>query len=224
MRPFVVDAIICAHNEAPRVEPVVRAVLEARCLRRVLVVDDGSTDGTGDVARAAGAEVLALRPNRGKGAAMRAGLRNVCTLAARAPDAVCFLDADLTGLRPAHVCALVDAVARGGALMSSGMPDYRDGFVNHMQAGSLNLSGQRVVRRELLARVPSRYWSGYGIEVALNETCERMGGDAGALLVLEGLGAITQRQKRGDRDGIVRTWGILRDALWTMNRIRGERF
>jgi len=41
----------------------------------VLAVDDGSTDGTGEVAREAGARVLRLEPNQGKGAALKAGFR-----------------------------------------------------------------------------------------------------------------------------------------------------
>ena len=41
----------------------------------VLVVDDGSTDETAGRAEAAGATVLRQRPNRGKGAALRAGFR-----------------------------------------------------------------------------------------------------------------------------------------------------
>jgi polyisoprenyl-phosphate glycosyltransferase len=213
-----VDGIIPAHNEAPRIARVLRAALEAQCLRTLLVVDDGSTDGTAAIARAHGARVLSLHPNRGKGAAMRAGLDHLRPT----PHAVCFLDADLVGLRASHVCALVDAVARDGHLMSSGMPDYRDAFVNHLQRASLNLSGQRVVRWDLLARLPARYWSGYGIEVALNALCESMGGGTGAILVLEGLGATTQREKRGDRAGVARTWSILREALWTANRIRRE--
>ena len=42
---------------------------------RVLVVDDGSSDATGDVAKAAGAEVVRSAENRGKGAALRTGMR-----------------------------------------------------------------------------------------------------------------------------------------------------
>lgn len=44
-----------------------------RYLGRVVVVDDGSTDGTGESAREAGAEVLRHERNRGKGAALRTG-------------------------------------------------------------------------------------------------------------------------------------------------------
>jgi glycosyltransferase involved in cell wall biosynthesis len=64
-------AIVPAHNEEGRIGSVVAAVA-AQGLR-VLVVDDGSVDGTAAEASAAGAYVLRLEPNRGKGAALKAG-------------------------------------------------------------------------------------------------------------------------------------------------------
>ncbi|OFW61900.1 MAG: hypothetical protein A2133_03095 [Actinobacteria bacterium RBG_16_64_13] len=66
-------AVVPAHNEGPRIGAVVRALL-AQGLP-VLAVDDGSTDDTGEAARAAGASVLSVTPNRGKGAALKAGFR-----------------------------------------------------------------------------------------------------------------------------------------------------
>jgi len=62
-----IDAIVPAHNEAGRVGQVVRALRAARCFRSVTVVDDGSTDSTAVEAKNAGARVLSLKPNRGKG-------------------------------------------------------------------------------------------------------------------------------------------------------------
>ncbi|MBI3750185.1 MAG: glycosyltransferase family 2 protein [Chloroflexi bacterium] len=81
-------AVIPAHDEAPRIGPVVAGALRAV---PVVVVDDGSTDATAEVAAAAGATVLTQRPNQGKGAALRAGFRHA--LAAGA-DAVVTLDGD----------------------------------------------------------------------------------------------------------------------------------
>jgi hypothetical protein len=66
---FVV--VIPAFNEEPTIGPVVRA---ARRHAPVVVVDDGSTDGTAMAAGAAGAEVVPLPARRGKGAAVRAGV------------------------------------------------------------------------------------------------------------------------------------------------------
>jgi len=66
-------ALIPALDCEATIGPVVRGTLAH--LSRVLVVDDGSSDRTADAAEAAGAAVLRQPANRGKGAALRAGLR-----------------------------------------------------------------------------------------------------------------------------------------------------
>ena len=69
----VTVAIVPAFNEAPSVGQVVTS-LRALGLP-VIVVDDGSTDTTARVARAAGATVISLPTNLGVGGALRAGIR-----------------------------------------------------------------------------------------------------------------------------------------------------
>lgn len=66
-------AIVPAHDEGPRIGAVVEALVGQGL--PVLVVDDGSTDDTAQAARAAGARVLTLTPNRGKGAALKTAFR-----------------------------------------------------------------------------------------------------------------------------------------------------
>lgn len=68
---MTVQIVVPVYNEAATVAAVVRA---ARAHAPVLVVDDGSTDASGDAARAAGAEVLRHEHRRGKAAALRTGI------------------------------------------------------------------------------------------------------------------------------------------------------
>jgi glycosyltransferase involved in cell wall biosynthesis len=68
-------AVIPAFNEGPAIAAVVEGV--RRLVDRVIVVDDGSIDGTAERARAAGADVIAHETNRGKGQAVRTGLARV---------------------------------------------------------------------------------------------------------------------------------------------------
>ena len=86
---MIVVAVIPAYEAAATVGAVVEAT--RRLLPEVLVVDDGSCDGTGDAARSAGARLLRLDSNRGKGRALRAGFSLALDMGA---SAVVTLDAD----------------------------------------------------------------------------------------------------------------------------------
>jgi glycosyltransferase involved in cell wall biosynthesis len=68
-------AVIPAFNEAGSIGRVVREALELEHPPDLLVIDDGSTDGTSDAARRAGATVLRLPFNCGIGGAVQTGLR-----------------------------------------------------------------------------------------------------------------------------------------------------
>jgi glycosyltransferase involved in cell wall biosynthesis len=85
--------VLPAHNEAPRLGAVLARVPAEVAGRPVItfVVDDGSTDGTADVAVAGGTKVVVHGHNRGLGAAVRTGL--AAALEVR-PAAVAFCDAD----------------------------------------------------------------------------------------------------------------------------------
>lgn len=113
--PVDVTVVIPAYNECDgigRTIDEVREALDATGLTyELLVVDDGSEDGTGDVAREHGARVLQLPANRGYGAALKAGIR------AADSELVAILDAD--GTYPAHY--LPELVARcDGVAMAVG--------------------------------------------------------------------------------------------------------
>lgn len=86
--PKSILALIPAYNEAERITGV---ITRTQTHLPVLVVDDGSTDATAEIASALGAELLRQVPNQGKGAALLAGFRYAL---ARGYQAVVTLDAD----------------------------------------------------------------------------------------------------------------------------------
>ena len=88
-RPKVVAAIPC-HNEEPFIADIVRSVQTH--VPQVVVVDDGSSDGTSQAAEAAGATVVRHHVNKGPGMAYRA-----CFAAARAQDADALITLDGDG-------------------------------------------------------------------------------------------------------------------------------
>ena len=109
-RPKIV-ALIPGYQEGPRVGAVVEA---ARTHLAVIVVDDGSTDDTADVAEVAGATVIRQVPNAER-AALRTGFRHALE---RGCAAVITLDAD--GQHdPAEIPAFVEAFRAAGPSWSS---------------------------------------------------------------------------------------------------------
>jgi glycosyltransferase involved in cell wall biosynthesis len=101
-------AVIPAYNESRTIKEVVEGAL--RYVDRVIVVDDGSTDGTGEKAREAGAQVILQAENRGKAAAMKAGFRE-----SKGFDIIVTLDGDLQHC-PDEIPGLVKCIEEGGDL------------------------------------------------------------------------------------------------------------
>jgi glycosyltransferase involved in cell wall biosynthesis len=184
-----VAVLIPAFDEAANVAPVVTAALAAD-LGPVLVIDDGSRDATARAARDAGAEVVRLERNRGKGAALLAGAKAVVE------EVVVLLDADLVGLTAEHVRALAEPVMAGRVDMTRGA--FRGGRWRTTAAQRITpqLNGQRALRRVSLLQVPGLAESRYGVEIAITRHAERR--DWRCLDVpLEGVTQVMKEEKRG---------------------------
>ena len=109
----LVSIVVPAYNEAPTIEQVLRRVVEEDLggPREIIVVDDGSTDGTADLAEQLEIdEVRVVRQpvNRGKGAAVRTGITQT------RGDIVVIQDADLE-YDPVDLPRLLDPLRRGVA-------------------------------------------------------------------------------------------------------------
>ncbi len=101
-----VIAVIPAYNAEKTIGNVVRKVL--RKVGRCIVVDDGSSDGTGDTAVNAGAELIVHVSNRGKGAAIRTALNFLRKMSYKY---IIFLDADGQH-QPGEITRFVQAAQR----------------------------------------------------------------------------------------------------------------
>lgn len=85
---LLISVIVPAYNEAKAIGGVLQSILDLPLNIELIVVDDGSTDDTAEVARAHGARVIRHPTNRGNGAAVRTGIRNAHG------DIIVFMDAD----------------------------------------------------------------------------------------------------------------------------------
>lgn len=215
--------LIPALDEAETVAGVVAVAREA-AIGPVVVIDDGSTDATAEVAAKAGAEVLRLPENRGKGGAVAAGARS------RRERVLLLIDADLTGLRPRHLRALARPVLEGRADMTRGV--FVGGRWRTAMAQRLVpvLNGQRALLREGLLEVEDLDDSRYGVEVAITEHARHAGWRT-LDVPLRGVSQVMKEEKRGAWRGagvrlrmyaeILYQWvrGI---AAGVVNRLRGR--
>ncbi|HLC48138.1 MAG TPA: HAD-IB family phosphatase [Candidatus Norongarragalinales archaeon] len=94
-----------AYNEAKYIRRVLKAAKASKLADEILVIDDGSTDGTGNIAEAMGVKVIRHRKNLGKGAAIRTAVRNA------SGDIIAFFDADLQNITPEKIDSIIKPVA-----------------------------------------------------------------------------------------------------------------
>ena len=184
-----VAVIIPAKDEADRIAATIEAAAQIPHVDLVVVVDDGSSDATADVARKAGAKVVVHARNRGKAAAMQTGASAVNTFetkheAGREPAdprrALLFIDADL-GATALECAPLVQPVAAGRADFTiASLPAQEGaggfGFVTGLGKKVIKqltgwecrqpLSGQRCLTRAAYeAALP--FAVGWGVEVGM---------------------------------------------------------
>ncbi|RCV50958.1 glycosyltransferase family 2 protein [Marinitenerispora sediminis] len=158
-----VAVVIAAKDESDRIAATVRAARTLPGVDLVLVVDDGSTDGTAAVAADAGARVLRHSRNRGKGAAMETGAEGVRLIEAHEtaagsaadPRHLLFLDADLA-----------DTAAQAAPLVAPVRDGEADMTIALFPATRMRLGGHGFVVR--LAREGIRRATGWEAEQPLN--------------------------------------------------------
>lgn len=204
--------LIPAFDESATIGQVVDVARRAG-LGEVLVVDDGSRDTTAEVARRAGAQVLELGRNRGKGGAVAAGLAQLSS------DVVVLLDADLVGLTPKHLRLLALPVLTGEADMTRGVFSGGRWRTTAAQKITPQLNGQRAVRLEMLLAVPKLDRTRYGLEVAITEAARRQGWRC-ADVPLTGVSQVMKEEKRGLVPGLFTRLRMYLDILVTLLRNR----
>lgn len=180
-----VSVLIPAYQAASYIYATVMGAKELPDVEQVVVVDDGSADATARLAREAGARVLRLPANTGKGDALNHGAHLV------SGSLVLLLDADL-GASAGQAWRLLDPVARGEADLSIAVPaSSRDaagggglGLTKGLATfGIYTFTGHRVQAPLSGQRAMTRHgWQqllplarGFGVEVAMTVKACRLG-------------------------------------------------
>ena len=162
-----VTAIIPAYNEEQTIANVIESVKLVEKIQKIIVVSDGSTDRTAEIARECGADVIELSENIGKGGAIKAGINECGT------EVILFLDADLIGLTKMHVSDLIEPVVNNEADMTIGI--FKNGrmVTDLAQKVTPYLSGQRAIKKSIIDKIPNIDITRYGVEVALTKYVDK---------------------------------------------------
>ena len=178
--------IVAARNEADRVGETVKALRAAFPAAAIWVADDASTDGTADLAMAAGAQVVSRGKPHGKGANVTAAAEAALS-PAPAPALILLCDGDL-GASAARLAPLVAAVeggecdlavaafsrrAGGGFGLALGFAHWAIRRLCGFEAGA-PISGQRALRVEVL-RAALPFAPRFGMEIGMTVDAVRAG-------------------------------------------------
>jgi glucosyl-3-phosphoglycerate synthase len=121
-----VTCILPALNEGKTIVSVIQALQKIKEISEILVVDDGSTDRTAEVAQEAGARVVSHVVNFGKGAAMKTG-------ASKAKNKyILYVDADIENLSPIKIRRLIRPLLAGEADFVKGAYVYNSARVSKL--------------------------------------------------------------------------------------------
>jgi glycosyltransferase involved in cell wall biosynthesis len=178
--------IVAARNEADRVGQTVAALREALPAAAIWVADDASTDGTAEVALAAGALVVSRRRPHGKGANVTAAAEAALS-AEPAPALVLLCDGDL-GDSAGRLAPLVAAVEAGECELAVAVFSRRVGGGFGIALGfarrairrlcgaetAAPISGQRALRADSL-RACLPLAAGFGMEIGMTVDAIRAG-------------------------------------------------
>lgn len=104
-----ISLIIPAYNEANTIANIITVAKKVKEINEIVVVNDGSTDNTEEVARSKGAIVFSHRRNKGKGAAIKTGIKK------SKGEILIFLDGDMQTPRPFRIRSLIKPILRGKA-------------------------------------------------------------------------------------------------------------
>ena len=209
-----VSVVVPAYNEASRIGAVLKPLVSCSAVDEIIVVDDGSDDGTADVARRFPVQVVSLPGNCGKAKALDEGVTRARN------DVLLFLDADLVGLTEKHIEKFIHAYSDAGVDMVVGV--FANGRKNTDFAQKFNpyASGQRMLTKKLWDRAKVNvHEMNYGIEFALSKLAVKEGWSK-EKVKLEGVTHVLKEEKRGFSNGMRERFKMYGDMIkWLFKKV-----
>lgn len=198
------STIIAAYNEAETIASVIDSIKGHPQIDEIIVVDDGSSDQTSQVAREKGVTVITLPENKGKAYAMDIGVK------AAKNDIIFFSDADISGLTHQKISDIITPVVTGKLVMNVGIRSRKIFLFNYWLRICPIIGGERAIVKSLWDKVPDVGKDSFKIEIALNYTAKQTALGMG-FVVLHG---VTQRIKE-KKQGLIR-------GFWNRIKMTGE--
>ncbi|WP_018963074.1 glycosyltransferase [Coprothermobacter platensis] len=194
--------LIPALNEEKTISSVIAPLIAENI--PVVVVDDGSTDGTAFESAYAGAVVVIFPKNRGKADAVRQALRFPV-------KKVLLLDADLTNFTREHATQVKKWLSQYDCARIELMGGRTATTLSHMISPAL--AGQRILSMSILSSFFGECSvNRFQLEVALEDFLKKHGYHEEDL-VLKGVGQVMKEEKRGLWKGIIARLGMYKDII-----------
>lgn len=170
-KQYTVSIVIPAYNEVETVASVINIANSISYVNEVIVVDDGSHDGTAEEAKLAGATVISHVSNQGKGAALKTGFRH------SKGDIIAFIDGDIHNLSTDKIDSIIIPILKGKTDITKTKFVRESGRVTELTAKPLlkfffpevtfdqPLSGQFAGKRSVLNKI--KFEKDYGVDVGI---------------------------------------------------------
>jgi len=199
------EVIIPAYNEEKRIGGVIKPLSSSELIEKILVVNDGSTDKTAQIAADAGADlILNHSSNMGKGAALQTGIKEV------KEENFLIIDADLHNLTEKHIELMLSSFQRNPEIvMVNGIIKKEVPIQADIQK---YITGIRLIDKKVWKQVEKEEIKGYGIDLLIYEKAKKLG--EVKTKTLPGLKHTNKMDKNGLIRGFLKHLGMFIEIIY----------